>query len=99
MATGPIKHVVVLMLENRSFDQMLGALKAVSHLKDLNGIDPQDLYSNTVEGEESYSQAETTTLRICPDPKHELKNVLTQIDKLPELPIPKRIGCIKRIWE
>ena len=29
MPTDPIKHVVVLMLENHSFDQMLGGLKAV----------------------------------------------------------------------
>lgn len=99
MATNPIKHVVVLMLENRSFDQMLGALKAVPHLKDLEGVDPDNRFSNTVEGEEPYFQAETKTLRIKPDPKHELKNVLTQIDKLAEMPIPKKIGCIKRIWE
>ena len=51
MATDPIKHVVVLMLENRSFDQMLGALKAVPHLKALEGVDPDNRYSNIVEGE------------------------------------------------
>jgi len=33
----PIKHVIVLMLENRSFDQMLGAVQKV-HL-DLDGAE------------------------------------------------------------
>lgn len=35
----PIRHVVVLMLENRSFDHMLGALRA-SFDADINGVDP-----------------------------------------------------------
>ncbi len=34
----PIKHVVVLMLKNRSFDQMLGDLQQV--YPNLDGIDP-----------------------------------------------------------
>jgi Phosphoesterase family len=34
----PIRHVVVLMLENNSFDRMLGCMKAV--FPDLEGVDP-----------------------------------------------------------
>ncbi|MGH8780044.1 alkaline phosphatase family protein [Paraburkholderia sp.] len=34
----PVRHVVVLMLENRSFDHMLGALRA-SFNTDINGVD------------------------------------------------------------
>jgi N-acetylmuramoyl-L-alanine amidase len=34
----PIEHVVVLMLENRSFDHMLGGLRRV--FSDLDGVDP-----------------------------------------------------------
>ena len=33
-----IKHVVVLMLENRSFDQMLGCMRAIS--SGIDGVDP-----------------------------------------------------------
>ncbi|MFC5472422.1 alkaline phosphatase family protein [Paraherbaspirillum soli] len=35
----PIRHVVVLMLENRSFDHMLGALRA-SFDAEIDGVDP-----------------------------------------------------------
>jgi len=40
----PIRHVVVLMMENHSFDQMLGSLSSV--YKDLDGIDPSNLRTN-----------------------------------------------------
>ena len=45
MPTDPIKHVVVLMLENHSFDQMLGGLKAV--IPDVDGVDPAAPGQNT----------------------------------------------------
>ena len=35
----PIRHVIVLMMENRSFDHMLGALQAFN--PDIDGVDPQ----------------------------------------------------------
>jgi len=43
-STDSIRHVVVLMLENHSFDQMLGAFQAV--FPDLEGVDPAKLRSN-----------------------------------------------------
>ena len=88
-ADDPIKHVVVLMLENRSFDQMLGALTQVPHLSNLNGVDRSQPFSNTLKGEPPYLQAETRTVCIRPDPKHELKNVLRQIDCLSEYRPPR----------
>lgn len=42
----PIRHVVVLMLENRSFDHMLGALRA-SFNADIEGVDPNNPGVNT----------------------------------------------------
>jgi len=39
-----LKHIVVLMMENRSFDHMLGSLKAVN--PQVDGITNQDPYSN-----------------------------------------------------
>ena len=41
IADKAIKHVVLLMLENRSFDQMLGCLQAV--FPDLDGVDTSSL--------------------------------------------------------
>ncbi|HEV2874814.1 MAG TPA: alkaline phosphatase family protein [Thermoleophilaceae bacterium] len=35
-----VKHLVVLMMENRSFDHMLGYLKADGVLADVDGLDP-----------------------------------------------------------
>jgi phospholipase C len=94
----PIKHVVVLMLENQSFDRMLGALRGVYGVQ-IDGVDVNNLYSNEVSETEVYTQAETRTLRVEPDPKHELKNVLKQIDKLSELPTEKQIGVCRRVLE
>jgi phospholipase C len=48
MADDRFKHVVVLMMENRSFDQMLGALKSV--YPKLEGVDPQTPGTNTYQG-------------------------------------------------
>jgi phospholipase C len=39
-----LKHIVVLMMENRSFDHMLGSLKAVN--PKIDGISAQDPYNN-----------------------------------------------------
>ena len=57
--------LVVLMLENKSFDRMLGALSAV--YGDLDGMDPGNLRSNHVSETEVYQQAETKTLPVDPD--------------------------------
>ena len=77
--TDPIEHVVVLMMENHSFDQMLGSLSAV--YKDLDGVDPNNLRSNpdypdpTVQ----FVQAETRSTSIPLDPAHEFVNVNHQL--------------------
>ncbi|MFL5330294.1 MAG: alkaline phosphatase family protein [Gemmataceae bacterium] len=74
----PIKHVVVLALENRSFDQMLGIFQTL-HAK-LDGIDPASPpRTNQDERGQPFPQSPMTSVSIQPDPKHELKNVLRQI--------------------
>jgi|HubBroStandDraft_6_1064221.scaffolds.fasta_scaffold1908275_1 phospholipase C len=40
---GPINHVVVLMMENHSFDQLLGWTKSLYPA--LEGVDPNNLNS------------------------------------------------------
>lgn len=94
----PIKHVVVLMLENQSFDRMLGALREV-YGTDIDGVDLNNLRSNEDSEGQVYTQAETKTLHVDFDPKHELKNVLRQIEKLSELPTPRKISVCRRVLE
>jgi phospholipase C len=76
----PIRHVVHLMLENRSFDQMLGCLKEV--YPDLDGIDPTALHDNVDTAARAYKQ-EPTKLRqmLIWDPHHEVDHVAIQLAK------------------
>ena len=69
----PIDHIVVLMFENRSFDHMLGAIPGVDGTR---GLPPK---INTDDGGTNYGQQEMTDPIISPDPKHELQNVLFQL--------------------
>ena len=78
MPVDPIRHVVVLILENHSFDQMLGGLTFV--IPDIDGVNPAAPGQNKDIDGKSYSQAATTETSIANDPKHDLVNVLRQID-------------------
>lgn len=78
MATDPIRHVVVLMLENHSFDQMLGVFRSV--FPDLEGVDPASPGSNRDKDGMTHSQAATTAISVRNDPMHELANVLYQLE-------------------
>jgi len=72
-----INHVVVLMLENRSFDQMLGALQG--SIPELDGIDPAKPGTNADAGGRAYRQQPSESDEVWPDPKHETENVLKQL--------------------
>ena len=78
-ATGDgIEHVVVLMLENRSFDHLLGSMKSVYPV--LAGIDPTSPGVN-YDGTTAYPQTPKARF-ILPygvDPKHELVDVREQL--------------------
>jgi phospholipase C len=79
MPTGPINHVVVLMLENHCFDQMLGWLKQDLY-PNLEGVDPAHLATNKDKDGNPYTQAPTTAPVVSPDPGHDTTNVLRQLD-------------------
>lgn len=75
-----IEHIVLLMLENHSFDQMLGSLQQI--FPDLNGITPElaKTRSNlTLAGQPIYQHA-TTERQMAYDPKHEHENVMRQLE-------------------
>src|SRR5947209_5642314 len=76
----PIEHVIVLMLENRSFDQMLGGLSSV--IAGLDGA-PKDGESDRVNKADgkSYKQIPGASRAIKYDPKHELQHALNQLSK------------------
>lgn len=73
----PIEHVVVLMFENHSFDQMLGCFKSI--YPNLDGIDPARPGSNRDSTGRSYIQASSNNTVVSPDPKHELDHILNQL--------------------
>src|SRR4051794_40591133 len=78
MSEDPIKHVIVLMLENRSFDQMLGSL--ARELPGIDGVDERSPGINRDWDGREYRQAPLAGDRIDPDPKHERDHVLFQME-------------------
>jgi CxxC motif-containing protein (DUF1111 family) len=70
-----IEHVVVLMLENRSFDHMLGCFQQI--YPGLNGIDPgAPARSNPNIVDIPVLQAPGAERVLANDPKHETRDVL-----------------------
>jgi phospholipase C len=74
-----LKHIVVLMMENRSFDHMLGSLKAVN--PQIDGITAADPYSNPdTNGNAVKPQALAQfQAQLQPDPDHHFPAVDLQI--------------------
>jgi phospholipase C len=73
----PIKHVVVLMFENHSFDQMLGCFKSL--YPELEGVDPAKPFSNKDSTGHVYFQRESNDTVVSPDPMHELGHILNSL--------------------
>jgi phospholipase C len=75
----PIRHVVVLSLENRSFDHMLGCMQAV--IPDLDGVPTVGARRRNVDpAGVIYEQLGGASRVIAPDPMHETSNVLRQLE-------------------
>jgi phospholipase C len=71
----PIEYVIVLMLENRSFDHILGSLAQLKPVEGVNLASPgRNSYAGT-----TYSQTSGAPRISSEDPKHDLQDVLTQI--------------------
>lgn len=75
----PIKHVVVLMMENHPFDELLGWMKSV--YPKLEGVDPANPAANPDFPNAStlVKQAAKTDPSIALDPLHDLPDVLEQL--------------------
>ena len=74
-----LQHIVVLMMENRSFDHMLGSLKAVDAR--IDGVDPQNPFQNPdTTGNAVRAQASAQfQAQLQPDPDHHFPAVDLQI--------------------
>jgi len=78
----PIEHVVVLMLENNSFDRMLGCMNAV--YPSLDGVDAnpdrrRPLIPDFPDATHMFAQLKDAAYSISADPGHELDDVLRQL--------------------
>jgi phospholipase C len=78
----PIKHVVVLMLENNSFDRMLGCMSEV--FPDLDGarLAPDPAFANPDYPDTKHTLAQLPIAeRVVPvDPGHDLDDVIRQVN-------------------
>ena len=79
VADDGIKHVVLLMLENHSFDQMLGSLQEV--FPDVNGVTPElaATRKNLKLDGTAVFQNKTVERQMAFDPKHEHINVMAEL--------------------
>src|SRR5262245_19722233 len=72
--TDPIRHIVLLALENRSFDQMLGSLSELGVT--LDGVAPNNV---NVGRNGTYHQELSFMRQMRLDPMHELAHVQRQL--------------------
>src|SRR6202035_4977096 len=78
LAADPIGHVVVLMLENQSFDRVLGCMKAIN--ADIDGADPsRPGESDDPDGGPAYIQQPGASRTVINDLGHDLDDVQRQI--------------------
>ena len=73
----PIRHVIMLIMENRSFDHMMGGMAGV--LPGLDGVDPQHPHVNFDPAGQAYYQAPSQLTQTASDPKHEHADVVIQL--------------------
>ncbi len=76
--TDPIQHVVMLILENHSFDQMLGGCAELS--PGLDGVSAMSPRSNADDAGKVYNQAPTLERQMLLDPQHDVEHVATQLE-------------------
>jgi len=79
---GPVEHVVVLMFENRSFDNVLGGLKPYG--PNFEGVPPKWFNLNSATNEKIFAfQAEVgrkARTMPHPDPKEDHNDMMAQIN-------------------
>jgi phospholipase C len=74
-----IKHVVFLLLENQSFDRVVGCFRELYPTLEGLNAPGQPPYRNIDDKGVVYEQKPTVTKQVTPDPKHEARFVLNQL--------------------
>lgn len=87
MANDKIKHIVVLMMENRSFDHMLGF--ATSETWPIEGFATTDSNNDSAGAEIQVSNDANFAGDLTPDPGHSGFDALTQLYGDPNTPITR----------
>src|SRR6185437_4565778 len=75
----PIKHVVLLIMENHSFDQMLGCFQSI--YPDIDGVNPANPGFNFDAKGTKIFQKECRETQLVLDPNHEYLHVMNQLNK------------------
>jgi len=91
------EHVVVLMLENRSFDSMLGYLyqKGVPSGKQFAGVVGNNLTNPDESGSSVPVSTETDYHQPYPDPGEEFDHVTAQVFGVPPSDTPAMQGFVR----
>lgn len=76
-APDPIRHVIVLMLENCSFDRVLGACQKVK--SGIDGVAPGEQPRSNIFENRTYEQTPGASRIVADDPHHETPHVLLQM--------------------
>lgn len=76
-ALNKINHIVVLMLENRSFDHMLGYLRLEQNRQDIDGLTGNET-NNDLQGN-PHSPKLLSETSFAPDPNHDWSGVEEQL--------------------
>lgn len=98
-----IKHVVVLMLENRSLDNMMGFL--YPDRPEFNGITPNTYYNKIHATGKVYAQPLPSSLTTgclknpSPDPGEGFDHVNTELNITPETPLGDNSGFLRDYFQ
>ena len=105
MALEDIETVIVVMLENRSFDQMLGYLSLGETRPNLpvdglrSSAEWQEQFTNLAGGRSYPLKKLSGAQQIRQDPPHGRESIEAQIDTAPRGPAPPRwAGSWRPIW-
>ncbi|KAF6161490.1 hypothetical protein GIB67_009369 [Kingdonia uniflora] len=96
LAQQPIKNIVVLVLENRSFDHMLGWMKeSVNPI--INGVTGQECNPVSTQSPNSQSICVSNDAQfVDPDPGHSFQAVKQQVFGLNSNPSPTMAGFVEQ---
>ncbi len=94
-----LKHVVVLMMENRSFDHMLGALRAADPR--INGLAGNETNPDTTNEPAPVAPQAEFQSQLDPDPDHSFPAVQKQLFfGTPGPPaVPAMQGFVQSYWD